>query len=129
MTTPAETVTEFLRAFMSGDSDRAWHMATDDFHFRASQHEDEGDKNAYFAGSREKAKFIDHFRILRQWEDGDQVSTIYELSIRTPEGRGSMTLSEWHTVRDEQVASTFMVFNAKAKAVSLMGRALAGHRH
>lgn len=120
-------VTNFLQAFMSGDVKTAEQLIRDDFSFRAPLHKGNGDKTAYFAGAGKKAKFIRAFRILRQWADGDHVSTFYELDIRTPEDSAIMAMSEWHTVVAGQVASTFMVFDSSAKAVQLLRNALAAH--
>lgn len=121
---PSQVVTSFLEAFMSGKVDMASAMVRDDFSFRAPLLDREGDKRAYFAGAGEKAGFIDAFRILHQWEDGDNVSTLYEIDIRTSGGSATMAISEWHTVKAGQIASTLMVFNGSAKAVQLLGNAL-----
>jgi hypothetical protein len=125
---PKQIVTGFLEAFMSGKIEQASAMVREDFSFNAPLLERTGDKNAYFAGAGKETRFIDAFRILHQWADGDDVSTLYELDIRTPEGAATMAVSEWHTVKSGQVASTFMVFNSTAEAARLLGNAL-GHRH
>lgn len=125
---PPEVVTSFLDAFMSGKVDMASAMVRDDFSFRAPLFGRVGDKRAYFGGAGEKAGFINAFRILHQWADGDNVSTLYEIDTRTSEGSATMAISEWHTVKAGQVASTFMVFNGSSKAAKLLGNAL-GHAH
>lgn len=127
MTSNAEIVASFLKAFMSGDIDRASQMVSEDFSFRASLQDGAGNKAAYFAGARDKARFLEAFRILHQWEDGDEVSTIYELDIHTKEGAATVPMSEWHKVRNGKIASTFMIFNGNAKGVHLMRDALGGH--
>jgi predicted SnoaL-like aldol condensation-catalyzing enzyme len=125
---PTQIVTAFLEAFMSGNIDKASSLVRDDFSFHAPLLEHTGDKHAYFADAARKAHFIEAIRILRQLADGDDVSTLYELDIRTPKGAATMAVSEWHTVKSGQVASTFMVFNATAEAARLLGEAL-GHNH
>ncbi len=120
----SDLVVTFLNAFMSGDTETAERLVGDDFSFRASLREGVGDRAAYFAGAKAKAKYIEDFRVLRQWEDGDDVSTLYELDIRTPQGSATVPMSEWHTVRDGKIGSTFMVFDGDAKAVHLMRDAL-----
>lgn len=125
--TSAELVTTFLEAFLGGDIDRAQAMASDDFSFRAPLHQARGDKAAYFAGAEHKTRFIEAFRILRQWADGEEVCTVYELDIRTPEGAATMAMSEWHSVRAGRVASTYMVFDSAAKAAGLLRHALGAH--
>jgi predicted SnoaL-like aldol condensation-catalyzing enzyme len=125
---PAEIVTKFLRAFTSGEVEAARQMTTDDFSFQAPLWEGRGDKRAYFAGAEKKAEYVRTFRILRQWQDGDEVATIYELDIRTPKGRAVLPISEWHTVRDGRVASTWMLFNRSASGVELLREALLTQR-
>ena len=122
--TPSQLATAFLRAFMSGDVATASAMVSDDFSFQAPLHRGRGDKAAYFAGAQEKARFIRAFRMLRQWADGDEVSTLYELDIQTSEGAATMAMSEWHTVRGGRLASTYMVFDSGARAVALLRNAL-----
>jgi hypothetical protein len=51
-------VSEFLRAFMSGEVDKARGMVRDDFYFHAPLHEGRGDKGAYFAGARCAARVV-----------------------------------------------------------------------
>lgn len=124
---PSQVVTTFLRAFMSGDVDAASRMTSEEFYFRAPLHEGPGSKAAYFAGAEHKTRFIHAFRILRQWSEGSEVCTVYELDIHTPEGSATMAMSEWHTVKGELIASTYMVFDSAAKAARLLGNALGLH--
>jgi predicted SnoaL-like aldol condensation-catalyzing enzyme len=123
----ARTVTEFLRAFMTGNIDKASKMVREDFWFRAPLQDGRGDKAAYFAGVEKKTQFIRAFRILRQWADGDDVSTVYELDIETAEGAATMAVSEWHKVEAGQLASTFMIFHGSSRAAQLLGNALSAH--
>lgn len=125
--TPSRLVTTFLQAFMSGDTAKASAMASEDFAFQAPMHRGPGGKQAYFAGAQAKARFIHDFRILHQWAQGEEVSTLYELDIRTSEGTATLAMSEWHTVRDGRIRSTYMVFDSAAPAVSLLRRALGAH--
>lgn len=122
--TPAEVVREFLNAYMSGDIDRARALASDDFSFRAAAHDAHGDKKAYFAGAERKTSYIRDFRILRQLEDGDEVSTLYEIDIETSKGAATMPINEWHVVSNGQIVSTFMVFDSSGKPAELMREAL-----
>lgn len=123
----AQIVTEFLHEFMTGSIEKASHMVRDDFWFRAPLHEGRGDKAGYFAGAQRKMQYIRALRILRQWADGDDVSTVYELDIATPAGAATMAVSEWHRVEDGRLASTFMVFHGSAPAARLLGEALGSH--
>lgn len=123
-TRPAHIVRDFLQAFMSGEIARAKGMVCDDFAFRAPLHDGVGGQDAYFAGADEKVRFIRGFRILHQWEDGDEVSTIYELDLGTPANHATMRISEWHSVSEGKVASALMVFDTNATAVHAMRGAL-----
>lgn len=124
---PIRIVADFLQAFMSGEIDQASVMVREDFWFQAPLQEGRGTRAAYFAGAADKAGFIRAFRILRQWADGDEGSTLYELDIGTPEGQATMPVHEWHTVDAGKLVSTRMVFDSSAKAARLMANAL-GHR-
>ena len=126
-TTSAALVTAFLQAFMSGDIDKASGMVSEDFSFRAPLHQGEGGKGAYFAGADRKTRFIRAFRILRQWAQGDDVCTVSELDIQTPEGAATMAMSEWHTVHAGRGRSTYMVFDSAARAAALLRNALGAH--
>lgn len=126
-TTASSIVAQFLKAFMSGDIETARRMAAEDFQFRAPLHQGEGGKEAYFAGAEKKASFIQGFRILRQWEDASDVSTVYELDLGTSDSHAPIVMSEWHKVRDGRIASALMVFDTNARAVGLMRNALASH--
>jgi hypothetical protein len=99
----------------------------DDFHFRAPFHQEEGGKEAYFAGAEKKAHFIREFRILQQWEEGSDVSTIYELDLGTGDSHAQIMMSEWHKVREGRIASSLMIFDTNAEAVDVMRKALGSH--
>jgi predicted SnoaL-like aldol condensation-catalyzing enzyme len=126
-TNASQFVSEFLMAFLSGDHEKAASMLTSDFWFRAPLIHHGGDKAAYFAGAKEKVKYIRRFGILRQWADENEVATFYELEIETPQGSATMIMSDWHTIRNGKVASIQMVFDTAAKAARLLGAALTSH--
>jgi hypothetical protein len=94
-------------------------MLTDDFSFRAPL-VDEGSQASFFASGDEKSALVRGFRVLRQWEDGDDVSTLYELDVETKAGAASMLMYEWHHVRDGSIDSTVMVFDTVAPAAELI---------
>jgi ketosteroid isomerase-like protein len=127
MKSNSEIVSDFLGAFLSGDVDHAKELISPNFSFRAPMHTGVGDAQAYFGGAEAKARLIEDFRILRQWEDGGDVATIYEIDIRTDEGRATLPMTEWHKVADGKIQSTFMIFNANSPAVRLMTNALSHH--
>ena len=51
------------------------------------------------------APIVKGHRLLRQWEDGDEVSSFFEVNLETPAGKGAVTMSEWHTVRNGKLIS------------------------
>ena len=124
----SEIVAAFLRAFMSGDIETARRQVAEDFSFVAPMHAGSGGKQAYFAGAAAKAKCISMFRILHQWQDGGDVSTLYEIDVKGPVGTATLPMHEWHTVREGKIVRTHMIFDTNAKAVHVMREALA-HSH
>jgi len=121
---PASVVTEYLTAYLSADISKASSMVREDFSFRAPLVENTADKAIFFAGSERKAAYVRGFRILRQWQDGDDVSTLYELDIRTREGEASLLMHEWHKLAAGQIASTVMLFDTAAPGARLLHQAL-----
>ena len=89
-TSASRIVSEFLTAFLSGDHDKTASLLTSDFSFRAPLVPHGGDKTAYFAGAKEKVKYIRRFGILYQWANQNEVVTFYELEIETPKGSATM---------------------------------------
>ena len=57
---------------------------------------------------------VDVYRMLRQWEDGDEVCSVYEFNIKSPIARGSVLMCEWTTVRDGKLAASRLVFDSAA---------------
>lgn len=121
---PAAIVTSCLTAYLSGEIAKAQSLVRDDFSFRAPLMETGATKDVYFAGSDQKTQYIQDFRILRQWQDADEVATVYEIDVQTPAGAASMLMHEWHTVRAGKIASTVMIFDTAARAAQLLHDAL-----
>jgi hypothetical protein len=120
-------VSEFLHAFMSGDTEAASSVVPEDFSFRAPLRIRPGNKSAGFAGAGNKARYIGGFRILRQLADGARVATLYEPDVRTPDATASLPISDRHTVQNGRMASSLMVFDTAAAAVDLLRKALRAH--
>jgi len=123
-TSAGEVVTAYLTAYLSGDIPTARSMIKDDFSFRAPLLESTASKDVFFAGAERKASYIRSFSILRQWEDGNEVSTLYRLEVSTSSGSASMLMHEWHTTSSGQIASTVMLFDSAAPAARLLQEAL-----
>jgi predicted SnoaL-like aldol condensation-catalyzing enzyme len=116
---PSEIVTRFLSSYHGGRIADARAMITEDFSFRAPL-VDEGSQEVFFAGAEEKSALVRNFRVLRQWADGDDVSTLYEIEVETEAGAASMPMHEWHHIRDGFIDSTVMVFDTVSRAAELI---------
>jgi hypothetical protein len=53
-------------------------------------------------------------RLLRQWADGDEICSWYDVDLQTPVKSGAVTMSEWHAVREGKLVSGRVVFDAAA---------------
>ena len=100
----SKLVNEYLQAFYSGNFALARALVSDDFHFKGPFVE-AADKEAFFSSAARLATIVKGHRLLRQWEDGDEVSSFFEVNLETPAGKGAVTMSEWHTVRNGKLIS------------------------
>lgn len=116
---PSEVVTRFLTHFYAGRLDEARAMLTPNFSFQAPL-ADGGSREDYFAGADKKVGLIEGFRVVRQWEDGSDVATLYEIDVETDAGSAAMRMFEWHRVRGHSIESTVMVFDTVAAAADLL---------
>jgi ketosteroid isomerase-like protein len=112
---PAEIFRTYLERFTSGDAVGAAELLTDDFRFRGPFLQSEG-KAAFLEGSAQLAPVVRGVQIHRQWQDGDEVCSIYDFKIETPAGAGSIPMAEWNTVRDGKLASARLIFDTAAMA-------------
>lgn len=108
--TPVEVVNEYLSGFYSGDFTRAAATLAADFSFQGPFLRVEG-RDGFLNGAHGLRPVVRGHRLLRQWRDGDEVCSIYEVDLHTPAGSGSVVMSEWHTVRGGQLASGRVVFD------------------
>jgi YHS domain-containing protein len=108
--TPAKLVNAYLTAYTSGDVDRATSLVSDDFSFQGPMQATAG-RSALRKIVAHVAANVRGHQVLRQWQDGDEVCTIYRLRVETGSEATSVLVSEWNTVRGGQVASSLMVFD------------------
>jgi hypothetical protein len=59
------------------------------------------------------------YTMLRQFESGDEVVSIYEFELGPPATPGTVLMTEWNTVRDGKLASARLVFDT-AQFAALM---------
>jgi len=107
---PAEIVNAYLTAYGSGDVDRAASLVTEDFSFQAPLQATTG-RSALRKIVAHAAANVRGHRVLHQWQDGDEVCTIYQLSVETGGEATSVLVSEWSTVRGGHLAASLMVFD------------------
>ena len=107
---PARIVDRYLAAYYGGDLDAAHELVSDGLSFRGPFVQVDG-ADAFFASAQPLRQIVKGHRTVRQWRDGDEVSTLYEMHLETPVGKGSVLTSEWNTVRDGRVASATLVFD------------------
>ena len=108
--TPAEVVNEYLSSFYCGDFSQAAATLAADFSFQGPFLRVEG-RDEFLGGAQGLRPVVRGHQLLRQWQDRDEVCSIYEVELQTPAGSGSVVMSEWHTVRDGQLASGRVVFD------------------
>jgi ketosteroid isomerase-like protein len=111
----AEIFRTYLERFTSGDTAGAAELLTDDFRFHGPFLQSEG-KAAFLEGSAQLSPIMHGVQIHRQWQDGDEVCSIYDFKIETPAGVRSIPMAEWNSVRDGKLASARLIFDTAAMA-------------
>jgi ketosteroid isomerase-like protein len=111
----AEIFRTYLARFTSGDRDGAAELLTDDFRFHGPILQSQG-KAAFLEGSASLDPIMRGVDVHRQWEQGDELCSIYDFKIETPAGAGSIPMAEWNTFRDGKLASARVIFDTAAMA-------------
>lgn len=111
----AETFRTYLERFTSGDRDGAAELLTDDFRFHGPILQSQG-KAAFLEGSASLRPIMRGADVHRQWEEGDELCSIYDFKIETPAGAGSIPMAEWNSFRDGKLASARVIFDTAAMA-------------
>ncbi|GMQ85858.1 MAG: hypothetical protein BMS9Abin07_1426 [Acidimicrobiia bacterium] len=106
----AAVVRTYLDAFTSGDIDGAMDLIADDFSFAGPIVQSEG-KQAFVEGSQAAQAIAKGYTMLRQFEDGDDVVSLYEFELGAPATPGTVLMSEWNTVRHGKLTSARLVFD------------------
>lgn len=93
----------YLNAFTSGDIDTARQYIADDFTFHGPLVKADG-KQAFFDSiSPDLIAMTRGYKMLRQFEDGDELCSIYEFNLETPVAKGAIYMTEWSKVRAQGV--------------------------
>ena len=110
---PATTVNNYISAFYQGDFEGAGSFVADEFSFEGPFIKTQT-KKSFFEGANGLRGIVRGHKTLRQWVDGNDVCTIYEMLLETPLGSGSITMSEWHGVRNGLLISDRLFFDSAA---------------
>src|SRR5207245_9979290 len=94
----AKVANEYLNAFYSGDVAGARATVIEDFSF-SGPFVQTSSRNAFFQSAAPLARIARGQRLRKQWEDGDEGCSFYELNLETPAGTGALLMSAWHQVR------------------------------
>jgi hypothetical protein len=113
--TAAEIFRTYLERFTAGDVAGAAELLTDDFNFDGPLLKVVG-KEAFLAGAGGLKPLVRGCRIHRQWEEGEEVCSVYDFKIETPKGAGSIAMAEWNSVRDGKLASARLIYDTAAMA-------------
>jgi len=111
--TASEVVNRYLEGFYRGDHDAARAVVSADFSFRGPFLQVRG-REAFFEGAAGLKRIVRGHRVLRQWAQGDDVCSVYEVQLETPAGAGSIPMSEWHTVRRGHLVAGLVLFDSAA---------------
>lgn len=109
----AEIFRSYLERFTSGDREGAAELLTDDFRFHGPMLRSEG-KAAFLEGSAGLRPIMRGADVRRQWEQGDEVCSIYDFKIETAAGVSSVAMAEWTTFRDGKLAAARLIFDTAA---------------
>ena len=79
---PVEVVNAYLAAYTSGEVDRAASLVSEDFSFHGPMQATAGRSALRKIAAHVAANARGH-RVLRQWQDDNEVCTIYQLRVGT----------------------------------------------
>jgi ketosteroid isomerase-like protein len=114
----AEVFRNYLDRFTAGDLEGASALLAEDFAFHGPMLQAQG-KDAFLDGASGLRPIVRGNRMLRQWEDGEEVCSVYEFNVETPVGAGSIPMTEWARVRDGKLVSARVIFDT-AQMAALM---------
>lgn len=109
----AKLATDYITAFYSGDHERARALVASDFSFSGPFVEAEG-ADAFFSAAAPLSRIARGHEMMRQWQDGDDICSLFEVKLQTHAGAGSVLMCEWHTSRKALLVSGRVVFDTAA---------------
>jgi ketosteroid isomerase-like protein len=111
--TPTDIVSGYLTAFYGGDFESAGTVLAEDFEFKGPFVSVKG-RDAFLQSAQGLRMTSRGHRLLKQWQDGDDICSVYDLSLQGPHKSGTVTMAEWHTVRDGKIQSALVLFDSAA---------------
>ncbi len=121
MSSAANIFEKFLEASSSGDFVAAAGYLADNYKFHGPLFQADNKKD-YVEGTAQLAAIVRGHKMLRQWTDGDEACSVYDFHIETPKGKGSITMTDWTTVKNGKMVSSRLIFNT-SEFVALMPEA------
>jgi ketosteroid isomerase-like protein len=118
-----EIVNRFYDATNGGRAEELRGLVADDVSFAGPVMQANGAAE-YVAMNEQLLGFHEQTRMLRQFEAGGDVCSIYELDMRTPAGGAlGLTIADWIEVRDGKIAAQRILFDPRefADAFGLAG--------
>jgi ketosteroid isomerase-like protein len=106
-------VTQYLDAFASVDFKTTRGLLHEDFSFAGPIDQVEG-RDAFLEGATRLIPLMNGCRVLNQWEDGNDVCSIYDFRLRTPVATGAVVMAEWNRIREGRIASSKLIFDTAA---------------
>lgn len=111
----------YIDAFTAGDLDTARNYIADDFTFNGPMLKATNKKEFFDNISPDLLSMTRGYTMLRQFEDGDEVCSIYEYNLETPVGQGAVYMVEWNKVRDGQLTSARLLFDTAQFSALMSG--------
>jgi SnoaL-like domain len=109
-----EVLTTYLDKFTAGNIDAVSQYIAEEFSFKGPILQTEG-KQAFLEGlNPDLFNIMRGYTMLRQFEEGNEVCSIYEMHFETPVGKGSVLFAEWNHVADGQLTTSRVVFDTGA---------------
>jgi ketosteroid isomerase-like protein len=121
MGSAASVANQYLTAFYSGDVDGARQTVAENFSFNGPFVQ-ASSRDGFFQSAAPLSKIVRGHRLLRQWEDGEDVCSVYRLKLETSAGSGDVLMTEWHTIRHGKLASSRVIFDTAAFRALVPGR-------
>ncbi len=105
-----DVVNRYLRAFYTGNFDDARSVVGPSFSFEGPFLHVDG-REGFFRGAEGLRSIVGGHELVRQWVDGDEVTSLFAVKLKTAAREGDVLMSEWHTVRDGLIVRGRVVFD------------------